>query len=116
MSQIASLFGVDRKTCHRWMKGDLRVIERGVNPLLVMGADLISFLKTKKEKRKVPLAIDEFFCMKCHKPVKARAGSEEIVKTGKRTGKARLEQLKKIAFCETCGTRLNRLLKTSQQV
>jgi hypothetical protein len=54
--------------------------------------------------------------MKCHKPVKAKAGSEKIIKTGKRTGKSSLEQLKKIGFCETCGTKLNRLLKTVQQV
>jgi hypothetical protein len=114
MNQIASLFNIDRKTCHRWLKSGLKVIEKGVNPLLVMGADLVSFLKEKREKQKVPLAANEFFCMKCHKPVRAKTGSEKIVKTGKWTGKSHSEQLKKIGVCEICGTRLHRLLKASQ--
>lgn len=115
ISDIASLFGINRKTCHRWLKDeDLKVIERNVNPLLVMGSDLINFIKKKKAKRKVALMEDEFFCMKCRKAVKAKRGSEKIIKTGKRIGKANLEQLKKIGACEVCETKVNRFLKVYQ--
>lgn len=115
ISEIASLLQVDRKTCHRWLKdGGLKVIEKGVNPLLVMGVDLICFIKEKKAKRAKSLSKDEFFCMKCHKAVKARSGSEKITKTGKMIGRAHLEQLNKIGICEVCGTRLNRFLRVSQ--
>ena len=116
MSEIASLLGIDRKTCHRWIKeGGLGVIEEGVNPLLVMGANLIDFLKGRRAKRSVLLGENEFLCMKCHKAVKARVGTERIVKTGKMVGKNNLEQLKRVGACEVCGTTVNVFLRVSRQ-
>ena len=114
--EICSLFGINRKTCHRWLKNEgLRVIEKNVNPLLVMGVDLINFIKKKRTKNKVALRTDEFFCMKCRKPVKTKIGSERTVKTGKKIGKANLEQFKKTGVCEICNTKLNRFLGVCQQ-
>ena len=116
IKEICSLFGINRKTCHRWLKNEgLRAIEKNVNPLLVMGADLINFLKEKKAKKKVTLKKNEFFCMKCRKSVKAKIGSEATIKTGKRIGKANLEQFKRIGVCGICETKLNRFLKVYQQ-
>ena len=116
ISEISSLFDIHRKTCHRWLKNEgLRVIEKNVNPLLVMGVDLINFIKKKRIKNKVVLRENEFFCMKCHKPVRAKIGSERIIKTGKRIGKDNLEQLKKVGICGICGTKLNRFLKAYHQ-
>ncbi len=112
ITEMASLLGVDRKTCQRWIKQDgLKVIERGVNPLLIMGMDLISFLKERKKQRKCELKEDEFFCMKCQKAVRARVGSEKIVKTGKKIGRGGLEQFIKTGFCEVCNIGLNRFLR-----
>ncbi len=116
IGEICSLFGINKKTCRRWLKNDgLRVIEENVRPLLVMGADLIDFLKRKRLKNKVILREDEFFCIKCRKAVKAKKGSKMIIKTGKRIGKANLEQFKKTGVCEVCGTILNRFLKVYQR-
>ena len=70
ITEMASLLGVDRKTCQRWIKTEgLKVIEKGVNPLLVIGADLRGFLKAKRERRRFVLGESEFFCIKCHKSV-----------------------------------------------
>ena len=116
INEMASLLRIDRKTCHRWLgRGGLRVIERDVNPLLVMGADLASFIKDARVKRARKLDDNEYFCMKCHKPVEAKEGSETTIKTGKTIGRANLAQLKKIGLCETCGTKLNRFLRVSQK-
>ena len=116
ITEMALLLDVNRKTCQRWIKQDsLKVIEKGVTPLLIMGADLIRFLKEKKERRRCKLKENEFFCMKCHKPVKARAGSEKIVRTGKKIGKNGLEQFKKTGVCEFCNTELNRFLREQEQ-
>ena len=116
IGEIASLWGIDRKTCHRWLKNEgLLVIEKNVRPLLVMGADLANFIKERGAKRKAVLKEDEFFCMKCHRPVKAKIGSEKVIKTGKKIGKNNLEQIKKIGICEVCGTKLNRFLKCRKQ-
>lgn len=115
VNEIASLLGINRKTCGRWIKcGDLKVIEENVNPLLVMGADLINFIKEKREKRKIHLKENEFFCVKCHKAVKAKIGSEQIIKTGKKIGKDSKEQFKKTGICENCGTKINKFLGVCQ--
>lgn len=90
-------------------------MEKDVTPLLVMGSDLIEFLKKKKMKNKAPLAEDEFYCLKCHKPVKAKIGSKATIKTGKRIGRAGLEQLNRTGVCEVCGTSLNRFVGVYQR-
>lgn len=116
VSEIASLLGINRKTCGRWIKyGGLEVIEENVNPLLILGLDLINFIKKRREKRKVPIKENEFYCVKCHKAVRAKIGSEQTIKTGKRIGKDNREQLKKMGVCENCQTQLNRFLGVSRQ-
>lgn len=111
IAEIVSLWGINRRTCGRWIKyKGLRVIEENTNPLLVMGVDLIDFIKKKRERGKISLKENEFFCVKCHKAVRAKIGSEQITKTGKRIGKNNQEQLKKIGVCENCETRLNKFL------
>jgi len=116
INEMVSLLKVNRKTCHRWIKNDgLRPIERNTNPLLVMGEVLKKFLKERIEKRRFELGKNEFFCMKCRKPVKAKMGSEKVIKTGKRIGKIDLEQRKKTGICGVCGTEINKFLKVYQR-
>lgn len=115
ITEMALLFGIDRKTCQHWIKGGLRPIEQGTSPLLVMGEELKKFLKERSKKRKCELKDEEFFCMKCHKAAIAEEGSEKIVKTGKKIGKANKEQLKKIGVCAACGTKINRFLGVGKQ-
>jgi len=116
ITEMARLLDIDRKTCQRWIKTEgLRVIEKGENPLLVMGADLHSFLNARQDKRRFVLGENEFYCMKCHKPVRAKTGSEKIVKTGKRIGKNSLEQFITTGLCEICGIGVNRFLRGGRQ-
>jgi hypothetical protein len=112
---MANLFGVNRKTCQRWLKNGLKPIEKGTNPALVMGEVLKGFLKEQSEKRKCELKDSEFFCMKCHRAVRAKDGSEKVIRTGKRIGKRNEEQIKKIGICSICETKINRFLGVCQQ-
>jgi len=116
ITEMARLLGIDRKTCQRWIKTEgLKVIEKGENPLLIMGADLHSFLKSRQDKKRFILGKSEFYCMKCKKPVKTKTGSEKVVKTGKRIGKNGLEQFIKTGLCEICGIPVNRFLRGGRQ-
>ena len=116
IGEIASLLGVDRKTCGRWVRcGDLEIVEQNTSPILVIGTDLINFIRKKRAKRKVPVKENEFYCMKCHKAVRAKTGSEQIIKTGKMIGRDNREQLKKVGVCEDCNTLLNKFLGVSRQ-
>jgi len=106
--EIAHLFGVNRRTCGRWVREGLKVVEENKSPLLVLGADLIDFIKKKRGKADTPLKENEFYCFKCREAVRAKIGSEQIIKTGKRTGKDNHEQLRKTGKCENCGTEINK--------
>ncbi|OGZ70253.1 MAG: hypothetical protein A2904_01140 [Candidatus Staskawiczbacteria bacterium RIFCSPLOWO2_01_FULL_33_9] len=111
VNEISALLGISRKTCGRWIKYEgLKMVEENTSPLLIIGADLIHFIKKKREKRKIPLKENEFLCFKCHKAVRAKTGSEREIKTGKRIGKDNREQMKKTGACEICNTKLNKLL------
>jgi len=108
-TEISGLLEVDRKTVRRWIKYEnLKVIETGVSPILIMGIDLIDFIRNKRKKRKMKTNKDEYICFKCHRVVKAEIGSEQIIKTGKTIGKENHEQLRKTGVCEHCGTKLNK--------
>lgn len=111
VAEIASLWGIDRKTCERWIKvRGLATIEGDTKPFLILGKDLIDFIKKQREKGRISVRENEFLCMKCRRSVKAKIGSEQTIKTGKRIGKDNREQLKKTGICENCGTRLNKFL------
>lgn len=115
VNEVAALLRIDRKTCGRWIKYEgLKPIEENTNPLLITGSDLIDFIKKKREERKISLKENEFFCVKCHKAVRAKPKSVKTIKTGKRIGKNNQEQIKKIGACENCHTKLNKFLGVSQ--
>lgn len=115
ITEMASLLEIDRKTCSRWIKYEgLKVIEENVSSL-IMGSDLIDFIIKMRAKNKIPLKENEFYCLKCHKAVIPKIGSERIVKTGKRIGKENLEQFKKIGNCEVCETEINKYLGVSRK-
>jgi hypothetical protein len=116
IEEIVSLFGVSRKTCSRWIKcGGLKVVEKDVRPLLIMGVDLDDFIRKKRLKQKKPLEEDEYFCFKCHKQVRAKIGSEQEKGTGKKIGRDNKEQMRKIAICGVCGTEVNKYVGVSRR-
>jgi predicted site-specific integrase-resolvase len=116
IKEMALLFGIDRKTCSRWIQNDgLRVVEKNVSPLLVMGEDLLRFIRDKRLTKKISLRDDEFYCFKCHKAVKAREDSRTVHKTGRTVGKEGLAQIVATGICEVCGIKVNRFLRVSQK-
>ena len=115
IKEMGVLFKRDRKTYSRWIKDGLKVMEPDITPILVLGSDLKKFIQDKRMARKVQLLGNEYFCLKCHKAVKAKIGSENVIKTGKKIGKNKYDQLVKIGFCEVCGTRINRFTKLYQK-
>lgn len=116
LNEVASLLGINRKTCGRWIKYEgLKVLEENKTPILIIGTELINFIKKKREKRKVILKENQFFCVKCQKAVRAKTGSEKIIKTGKKIGRNNQEQFKKIGICENCQTKINKFLSVYQR-
>ncbi|MDB5260277.1 MAG: helix-turn-helix protein [Candidatus Nomurabacteria bacterium] len=116
LKEVSVLLQVDRKTCSRWIKDKgLKVIAPDTTPILIMGADLKTFLLEMRCKNRVVLGEDELYCLKCHCGRKAKKGSEQVIKTGKKIGKEKQEQFKKIGNCDTCGTPMHKFLGLQQK-
>jgi len=102
------LLSVDGKTCRRWIKYESLMTIEGIKPFLITGAELIRFIKDKREKGKIPIKENEFYCLKCRKAVIAKTGSEQTIETGKTIGKDNHKLFRKTGICEFCGTKLNK--------
>lgn len=108
--EIGQLLKVNRKTVFRWLKEGLTLLDATKTPRLIMGSDLKAFIKAKRESVQVKLKWDEFYCLKCRKPVVAKRGSQRIEKTGKNIGTENREQEIICANCKECGGSVARLL------
>jgi hypothetical protein len=110
VEEIASLFGINKKTCFRWLQEGLEPIEQNTKPLLIWGNDLRTFLIRKKKEKKVTLGSKEFYCMKCKCAVRATVGTEKELPTGKKIGRNARVQLYRIGKCGKCGIQVVRYL------
>lgn len=99
---LSKLLGVHSNTVHEWIKAGLQRIDNAY-PYLIHGEDLIAFLNERQRKKKVSLAIDEFYCCTCHAPRKAWEGLADFEIRTSKTGNLK-------AICECCGKRLCKLV------
>jgi len=113
-TEIAKLFHLDISSPQRWYKQGLKVLDEHQRPYLVLGKDLISFLKKQKVQRKITLSEGEFMCTHCRKA--RRSKNDEILivmsdaefSVGNR--KANI-----VGVCETGGSRL-RLFSSERKI
>lgn len=115
IEEIAGLFGIDRKSVERWMDQGLKPIVLNRKPLLFDGQMVYDFINKKRTVRQVNLKEEEFYCLGCKTPTKAKIDSEKNVDTGRRIGKDNKTLRARIGLCEVCGSKLYRLLKPSQK-
>jgi len=110
LEEVSNLFSVDVRSVSRWIKEGLELLESTRRPYLIMGADLKSFIVSKRKKYKVTLKEYEFYCLKCRKAVTAKKGSLEVKKTGRTIGKRGRDQLTRKGICRDCNSSVYRLL------
>lgn len=100
MEEIATLFQKHRNTVRNWLGQGLNTIDER-RPLLVHGAVLIDFLKTRRNKNKRPCAPGEIYCLRCRLP-QIPEGAWVIYKA------LTSDRGNLIGICPTCGCRLFR--------
>lgn len=95
VDEAARATGVCRGTVRRWLKSGLPAV-RDQKPLLILGSDLIDFLKARRApKRKCRL--HECFCFACREPRAPAFGEVEFHPLTPSSGNMR-------ALCEACAT------------
>lgn len=73
VEEVANLFGVHRNTVREWVKRGLPTNDNR-RPMLILGGDLVTFLRARRAKNKRPCQPGEIYCVRCRQP-KAPAGS-----------------------------------------
>ena len=105
--QIQELFGVTERTVSTRKKEGLKVYSDS-KPYLVMGYDLIEFLKKKLQSRRMKLNSNEFFCAKCRHGVRSTDNNVWFQLTGKTIGNYGFKEIVIKGICEFCNSKLNR--------
>ena len=72
VEEVAVVFGVHRNTVREWVKRGLPTND-GRRPMLILGADLVAFLRARRVKNKRTCQPGELYCFGCRAP-KAAAG------------------------------------------
>jgi hypothetical protein len=72
VEEVASLFHVHRNTVRQWIKSGLPTSDKR-RPLLILGADLVAFLRARRAKNKRTCQPGEMYCLRCRAP-RAPAG------------------------------------------
>jgi len=67
VEEIARLFGKHKNTVHNWVKEGLATID-DKRPMMILGPDLVEFIKKRRAKNKQSLKPGQLYCVRCHAP------------------------------------------------
>ncbi len=67
MQEVASLFGTHKNTVRAWVKAGLPICD-GKRPILILGRELVRYLKRRRTKNKRPCELGEIYCVRCRAP------------------------------------------------
>ena len=105
VDEAARCLSVHKGTIRRYIKVGLPTLD-DQRPLLILGVDLIAFLKCQTpEKQKC--ALHECFCLKCRKPQPPAFDEAEFTADKAHSGQLR-------AFCEVCATVMHKRVSHAQ--
>lgn len=96
LKELTGRLNVGEKTILRWIDKGLLTVPGGKKPILILGDDLIEFLK-KKDAKKGKLKRNEFFCFACKEPKPAKRASIKML-SDRKTGD-----------CRDCGGKMSKI-------
>ena len=102
VEQAARRLGVHKNTVRAWIKVGLPTIDDR-RPILILGSDLIAFLRARRARKKRPCSPGQMYCFRCRAP-KFPAGdmAEYIAITEK--------VVNLTAICPDCTSMMHRLV------
>ena len=105
VAEIATRLAVSRGTVRRWVKYGLPVLDDR-KPMLVLGEDLINFLKARRKPRQ-KCSLGECYCFSCRAPRPAAGGMAEFRWDTPATGNLR-------ALCSVCTTVMHKRVSAAR--
>jgi len=102
VEEIANLYPVHKNTVRAWVKSGLPVCDNQ-KPMLILGADLREFLKSKNKKHKQKCKPHEMYCLRCKSPQKPAENMIDYEPISKTTGRL-------IGICSCCECVINKYI------
>lgn len=105
VDEISRLLNVHKNTVREWIRRGLPVLN-DCKPMLVLGIELKSWLKQKRQSAKRPCGPGELYCFKCRVPKRPALGMVDYCPKNELSGCLK-------ALCETCERPINRNARLS---
>lgn len=101
--EAARALNIHRNTVRHWVKtGGVQALT-GSRPHLIIGADLVRFLKDRQRGRKQKCGPGELYCLRCRKPRAPVPGLIQIESVTATRGKI-------VGMCSTCEALMHRFI------
>ena len=100
VDEVARLFDVHRNTVRQWVKHGLPTND-GRRPILILGRDLVAFLRARRAKNKQSCQPGEIYCVRCRAPRSPAGGMVDYEPVTRTLGTL-------IAMCSACETMIYR--------
>jgi hypothetical protein len=104
--EIAQLFEMHKNTVRAWIKAGLETIDDR-RPILILGPQLISFLRLRRAKNKRPCAAGQMYCVRCRMPRFPAGGMAEFKPISHAVGNLN-------AICPECTCFMHRVINKSR--
>ena len=100
VEEVANLFCIHKNTVRNWLKDELATID-DKRPMLILGHDLVAFIKKRRTKNKRTCRPGELYCVKCRIPKLPAGDMAEYSPVTEKFGNL-------IAICPDCDSIMNR--------
>jgi len=100
VEEAAKLLGKHKNTVRRWVKDGLGTID-DKRPMLILGHDLVEFIKKRRAKNKQRCKPEQFYCVRCRAPKFSAGDMADYAPVTEKFGNL-------IAICPDCDSIMNR--------
>jgi hypothetical protein len=103
VDELADAAGVSIPTVRNWIKAGLQLVDKN-RPMMIMGFHALDFLKARKARASRPLALGEFYCLRCKAPRMPLGAIVDYVSSSATSGRLK-------AICQVCECQCNRNIR-----
>ena len=106
VEEVARLFPVHKNTVRIWIKAGLPTID-GKRPTMILGLEVIAFLKARRAKNKRTCKPGEIYCLRCRAPKCPAGDMAEYLPMNENVGNLR-------AICPDCESMMHRCVSKAK--
>jgi len=106
VGEIAHLLAIHKNTVREWIKAGLPIIDDR-RPILILGSDLIAFLRARRARKKRPCGPGQMYCFRCRAPKFPAGDMAEYIAITEKVGNL-------TAICPDCTSMMHRLVSRAK--